>query len=435
MSPAAAPVARDASLEQLAERLRDARSRTLAVLDEIDVQRLPVPYLTEVNPFDWEAGHVAWFQEWFTLRQPLGRDPFDASFDELLDSARVGHERRWSQRRITPPELRRYLESSRDSLLEELDRPDPQPAWLWLVQLAIAHEDMHAEAFAMMRQLLGLSAPRSGRDPAARPARAPLVEGDITVAGGPFLLGAPDDGRFAHDNERGAHEIEIAPFAIARRPVTQAELAAFVDGGGYECRELWSDEGWSWRLASGASHPVFWRRSGRDGWQRRHFDAWLPIEERLPAVHVNAHEAEAWCRWAERRLPSEAEWEAAASLDGAAKLDRPWRDASITPLPANLDGRLGDVAPVDAFPEGDAPSGCRQMLGNCWEWTASPFEPYPGFRPDPYAEYSEPWFGTRRVLRGGSWATRSRTVRATWRNFQTPNRRDPFAGFRSCAID
>lgn len=205
-----------------------------------------------------------------------------------------------------------------------------------------------------------------------------------------------------------------------RRLLTQGEFASFVDDGGYQTRALWSDAGWAWRAEVGAAHPIWWRRDGAGDWQCRAFDRWVQIDAQpyRPMIHVNAHEAEAWCRWAGRRLPSEAEWEVAAR--GA-------------PIAGNLG--LGDTADVGAFGDLDSRWGCRQMIGNVWAWTATAFGPYIGFVADPYKEYSEPWFGDHRVLRGGCFVTQQRLLRPTWRNFYTPDRRDVWAGFRTCAID
>jgi iron(II)-dependent oxidoreductase len=178
--------------------------------------------------------------------------------------------------------------------------------------------------------------------------------------------------------------------------------------------------------------PVYWE-SGPGGWSVRHFDHVMPLESDLPVIHVNWYEAEAYCNWAKRRLPTEAEWELAASgLDRKRRL--PWGDQPATPETANLDGFRIGCSPVSALPAGDSVFGCRQMIGNVWEWTATDFLPYPGFTIDPYKEYSAPWFGAeRKVLRGGCWATRSRLIRNTWRNYFTRERRDIFSGFRTCA--
>jgi iron(II)-dependent oxidoreductase len=296
--------------------------------------------------------------------------------------------------------------------------------------LTLFHEDMHDEAFTWTRQTLGYPAPPLPRGPAGSVGGGPWP-GDAEAPGGRYRIGAAGGEPFIFDNEKWAHEVEVAPFAIAKAPVTNAEFRAFVEDGGYRRRELWDDEGWAWRVGAGADHPVYWRRDG-GAWAAREFDRWRPLAPDRPVVHVNFFEAGAWCRWAGRRLPSEPEWEAAAA--GIERRRFPWGDASPTGAHANLDGgRLG-CADVGAFPEGDSAIGCRQMIGNVWEWTASPFAPYPGFSPDPYADYSVPWFHTHRVMRGGSWATRSRVVWNTWRNFALPHRRDLFTGFRTCAI-
>jgi iron(II)-dependent oxidoreductase len=267
------------------------------------------------------------------------------------------------------------------------------------------------------------------------------LPGDVALPGGTFALGSTREAPFVFDNEKWAHPVEIAPFAIARAAVTQSDFAAFVEDGGYQHAELWSEAGWQWRTAAGAERPVYWRRQGAS-WERRDFDRWMPLEPHRPVIHVSWHEAQAYCRWARRRLPTEAEWEAAASLEpdpegrgfADAKRRFPWGDAAPTPERANLDARAGGCVDVGALPGGDSAFGCRQMIGNVWEWTASDFLPYPGFVPDMYADYSEPWFRTHKVLRGGCWVTRARLLRNTWRNFYPADRRDAWAGFRTCAL-
>jgi iron(II)-dependent oxidoreductase len=161
-----------------------------------------------------------------------------------------------------------------------------------------------------------------------------------------------------------------------------------------------------------------------------------PLEPWHPVVHVNWYEAQAYCRWAGRRLPTEAEWEMAAALEPATGRKRrfPWGDEPPTPAHANLDFRAGGTIDVRALPEGDSPVGCRQMIGNIWEWVDDTFQPYPGFECDPYKEYSQPYFGQRKVLRGGGWTTRSRLIRSTWRNFYMRHRRNIVAGFRTVAV-
>ncbi|MFQ5766842.1 MAG: SUMF1/EgtB/PvdO family nonheme iron enzyme, partial [Acidobacteriota bacterium] len=208
--------------------------------------------------------------------------------------------------------------------------------------------------------------------------------------------------------------------------------------------EFWSRAGWDWLCRAGAQHPVYWRKASRGVWLCREFGQWTPLDENRPVIHVNWFEAAAYCRWAGRRLPTEAEWEWAAaasfastrgdSRQEAPRTPYPWGEDPPTPVRANLDGASGGTVPVSALAAGDSRLGCRQLMGNVWEWTSSDFLPYPGFSRDPYKDYSQPWFGTHKVLRGGCWLTRSRLIHNLFRNFYTPDRRDVMAGFRTCAV-
>ncbi len=448
MSPRAAPFDRPASPERLASWIEDARRRTLGLVEDLSAEQMLGPHLSTVNPLLWEIGHLAWFQERWTLRDLLGREPVRPDGDALYDSSAVPHDTRWDLPLPTREETYLYLWTVKERLLEALADPaavDPPGALAYRAAYTTFHEDMHGEAFLYARQTLAYPAPSlDGAAPEAIEA-GPLT-GDVDVPGGTFLLGADPEAPFVFDNEKWAHPVSVAPFRIARAPVTQVEMAAFVADGGYRREELWSPEGWRWRREIGAEHPVYWRRDG-DGWLRRDFDRWVPLEPHRPVIHVSAHEAEAYCRWAGRRLPTEAEWEAAASAAtapeaaGGGKRTYPWspsqRWGEEPPAPevANLDGLRMGCVDVAALPAGDSACGCRQMLGNVWEWTASAFEPYPGFTPDMYRDYSAPWFGDHRVLRGGAWPTRGRMLRTTWRNYYTPDRRDVWAGFRTCALE
>jgi iron(II)-dependent oxidoreductase len=262
----------------------------------------------------------------------------------------------------------------------------------------------------------------------------------VEIPGGTFWPGARPVESVAFDNEKWAHPVELAPFRIARAAVTNSEFSEFVDDRGYHRGKLWCDAGWAWRQARNAEHPVYWLGK-RDGvWMARNYREPQPLAPDAPVVFVNWFEASAWCRWAGRRLPSEAEWEAAAI--GEATGDRlsgnrrrwPWGDAPPTAARANLDFAFDGPVDVADLAEGDSAFGCRQMIGNVWEWTSSDFLPFAGFEADPYKDYSQPWFGSRKVLRGGCWATSARIARPTYRNFFTPDRNDVFAGFRSCAV-
>ncbi|HME90063.1 MAG TPA: selenoneine synthase SenA [Myxococcaceae bacterium] len=424
---------------QLGAMVKDARQRTVALVADLNGDQLFGPKLATVNPLLWEIGHVGWFQERWVLRHALGRQPLRENGDALYDSSTVPHDTRWDLPLPSRAETVDYLGRVRELVLSVIANPEESRAADYFLRLSIAHEDMHDEAFVITRQTLGFPRPEPLGTAGAPPDGGPL-EGDARVTGGPFMLGAfAGEEPFIHDNEKWAHPIEVRSFAMARAPVTQSQFADFLSAGGYRRRAWWSDEGWRWRESTGAEHPVYWRR-GERGWERREFDRWLPLEPHRPVIHVNWYEAEAFCRFAGRRLPSEAEWEVAAagSPAGGGALSRgkrrfPWGDEAPSANRANLDGGWLGCTDVGALEDGDSAFGLRQMIGNVWEWTATTFDAYPGFSADPYKDYSEPWFGTHKVLRGGCWVTRGRLIRNTWRNFYTPERRDILAGFRTCA--
>ncbi|MBI1903156.1 MAG: ergothioneine biosynthesis protein EgtB [Planctomycetia bacterium] len=432
---------------QLVDWVRDARQRTFELVADLSDDQLIGPRLPTVNPLLWEIGHVAWFQEKWVLRHAAKHAPIRPDADALYDSSAVAHDARWDLPLPGREETLRYLTEVRDRVLERLEQREPGPQDVYFTLLSVFHQDMHTEAFTYTRQTLGYQAPqlhlaRLAADDDRGPTPAPCPRGDAEIPGGAFALGAACDEPFVFDNEKWAHAVAVRPFAIARTPVTQAEFAAFVEDGGYTQARFWSEQGWRWRQEADADHPIYWQRESAGRWQRRDFERFVLLEASRPVVHVNWYEADAYCRWAGRRLPSESEWEVAAAGEpdpsgrDLAPIKRrfPWGEAFPTPRRAHLDWHKLGCVDVDALAEGDSAFGCRQMIGNVWEWTADDFLPYPAFTADPYREYSEPWFGSHKVLRGGGWATRSRLIRNTWRNFYHPDRRDVWAGFRTCAL-
>jgi iron(II)-dependent oxidoreductase len=421
----------------LRELIHAARARTLAFANGLKADQWLGPYLKTVNPPLWEIGHLAWFQEYWCLRfhpdTTLATSMLEGA-DGLYNSAIVAHDKRWN---LALPSIDRtlaYLRDVLDAVLVRLEREGATEHLRYFVQLAVFHEEMHNEAFYYTCQTHGYAIKYIQQKQIVT--SEPCL-GDTSLSGGRFWLGAqPFDG-FVFDNEKWAHEIDVQPFRMARTAVTNAEFAAFVEDAGYTRRELWSDPGWRWHTEIGATMPCYWSKHGAS-WFARCFDQTLPIASNAAVIHVNWYEAEAYCKWAQRRLPTEAEWEfAAATVPGnpSSKRRYPWGDTAPTVEHANLFGVAAEAVDVAALPAGDSAWGVRQMLGNVWEWTADWFSPYPGFVADPYKEYSEPWFGDHKVLRGGCHATRACLLRNTWRNFYTPDRRDVLAGFRTCALD
>ena len=427
---------------ELATCISDTTQRALDLVADLSDEQLLGPRLPIVNPLHWEIGHLAWFQERWVLRHVLGRPPIRADGDSLYDSSAIAHDLRWDLPLPSRQESLAYVEVVRDAILDCLRSGKLSDDLRYFNLLAIFHTDMHNEAFTYTRQTLGYPRPRLGGVPDGSLSAngGPLPE-DAEIPGGSFLQGATPEEPFVFDNEKWAHPVEVQRFAIARAATTQAELAAFVEAGGYRRPELWSPEGWRWRESVGAEHPLYWQREAGH-WLRRDFDRWVSLEPHRPVLHVNWYEADAYCRWAGRRLPTEVEWEVAASAEpgpagGLSRRKRrfPWGDDLPTSDRTNLDWRAMGCVEVGALPAGDSAFGCRQMIGNVWEWTGSDFLAYPGFAADPYKDYSEPWFRTHKVLRGGCWTTRSRLLRNTWRNFYKPDRRDVWAGFRTCRLD
>ncbi len=284
--------------------LRDSRVRLRWLVDDLSDEQLLVPHLDIVNPILWEIGHVAWFQEKWTLRHLARRSPLRPDADELYDSADVHHDRRWDLPLPSRAETLAYLEAVLDAICARLETREIDENDRYFHRLVTFHEDMHGEALVYTRQTLGYEAPRVRQKHAIAGGPCP---GDVYVPGGTFELGARRDRPFVFDNEKWAHPVAVAPFQIARAPVTQAEFAMFVDAGGYRRDEWWSEAGRRWRDSVRAEHPLHWRIDAPGRWLRMHYDALVPLAEHQPVIHVSWHEAQAYCAFANRRLPTEAE--------------------------------------------------------------------------------------------------------------------------------
>lgn len=411
--------------------LAETRTRTLALVAHLDDATLERVHSPLMSPLVWDLGHIAAFEDlWLAHRcggQPLLRPDLAQVYD-AFETPRAD--------RGELPYLRRgdalaYLAAVRERTLEIAAARGLGDGVLH--ELVLRHEQQHTETMLQTMQLAHLPAPPDRVAPPSAPAERWSGLELVEVPAGPCTLGAGDDG-FAYDNERPRHAVELPAFRIGRTPVTNATWLTFAEGGGYERREWWSDEGWAWKEEHDICRPGGWTADGRE-WR---MDRCEPLDPDSPVVHVSWFEADAFARAHEARLPSEAEWEKAATWDQEAQtaVASPWGDATdeaAADARANVDQRAYGTAPAGAYAAGTSPAGCRGMVGDVWEWTASRFHGYPGFIAYPYREYSEVFFGgDYRVLRGGSWATRARVATPTFRNWDHPQRRQIFSGLRIC---
>lgn len=396
---------RKAGPDWLSLALMDARNHTLrwiGIFEQALAERQwQVPLLAEVNPPLWELGHVGWFQEaWIARNVQRSRgtaaDPHAPRLasiaphaDRWYDSSHVPHDSRWT---LDLPDLqatKQYLADSIEITLDMLAGAEADDASLYFYRLALFHEDMHGEAFAITAQTLGID---PGDAPLITPPQTLAQRDPLVFPATRWTLGS-DDAGFVFDNELAPHEVRVPEFEIDAQAVTWSQYGEFVEDGGYDDAQWWTPDGWAWLQHAGRRTPRHVEQM-RQGVLMQRFGSTTRIPLGQAVVHVNAHEAQAWCRWAGRRLPTEVEWEVAAHQG------------------ATRGFRWGDV----------------------WEWTASRFRPYPGFQPHPYRDYSQPWFDTHRVVRGASGATVGRLRDPKFRNFYHPERDDLFVGFRSCAL-
>ena len=432
-----APVDDSLLREEIASLLIAARTRTSGLTDCVDEPDLVHQHSPLMSPLVWDLAHVANQEELWLLRNVGGRDPMHPEIDPLYDAFEHPRATRPTLPLLPPAEARRYASDVRGRVLDLLERVSFTGGRLvdrgFAFGMIAQHEQQHAETMLATHQLRAgrpvLSAP-----PPAQPAGDILrLKKEVLVAGGPFTMGTSTE-PWALDNERPAHVVDVASFYLDTTPVTNASYQEFIAAGGYEEPRWWTPEGWEYRQRASLSAPLFWQRDVAGQWLRRRFGVTEPVPAAEPVLHVCWYEADAYARWAGRRLPTEAEWEKAARHDPVSSRSRryPWGDEDPTAELANLGQRHLQPAPAGSYPAGAAPSGARQLIGDVWEWTASDFLPYPGFSAWPYKEYSEVFFGPEyKVLRGGAFSADQVACRGTFRNWDYPIRRQIFSGFRT----
>ncbi|GAB3574718.1 ergothioneine biosynthesis protein EgtB [Amycolatopsis endophytica] len=420
-----------------AEALERARARSTALTDAVDDGDLVRQHSKLMSPLVWDLAHIGSQEELWLVRDVGGREPLRPDIDDLYDAFQHSRASRPSLPLLGPAQARAYVAEVRAKAFDVLDhapmagRPLTEAGFAF--GMITQHEQQHDETMLATHQL------RRGdpvlHAPQPPPRRSGPLPDEVFVPAGAFVMGTSLE-PWALDNERPAHAVEVDAFFLDTLPVTNGAYVEFLDAGGYARREFWSEAGWDYLREHDITAPRFWRREP-EGWWRVRFGVHEPVPAGQPVVHVSYFEAEAYAKWAGKRLPTEAEWEKAARFDPATGESRryPWGNEEPTPEHANLGQRHLSPAAAGAYPKGASAVGAHQLIGDVWEWTSTDFAGYPGFRAFPYREYSEVFFGPEyKVLRGGSFGTDAAAVRGTFRNWDYPIRRQIFSGFR-CARD
>ncbi|MYV88938.1 ergothioneine biosynthesis protein EgtB [Streptomyces sp. SID1034] len=418
--------------------LTAARARTGTLTSSVDDHELTAQHSPLMSPLVWDLAHIGNQEEQWLLRAVAGQDAIRPEIDSLYDAFEHPRAARPTLPLLAPTEARRYAADVRGRALDVLEstplRGGPLTDAAFAFGMIAQHEQQHDETMLITHQLR--SGPAALTAPEPPPGTTEGLPSEVLVPGGPFTMGTSTE-PWALDNERPAHHRVVSSFHLDTTPVTCGAYLRFIEDGGYREERWWDPAGWTMVREHDLSAPLFWRQEGGQ-WLRRRFGVTEPVPLDEPVLHVSWYEADAYARWAGRRLPTEAEWEKAARHDPVSGRSRryPWGDADPTAAHANLGQTHLRPAPAGAYPEGRSPLGIRQLMGDVWEWTSSDFLPYPGFVAFPYREYSEVFFGPgHKVLRGGAFSVDEVACRGTFRNWDLPVRRQIFAGFRTARDD
>lgn len=418
--------------------LRSVRTQTLQLFDfatsEQVLQTEPMPGF---RPLLWHLAHIGVYQNYWVLQRCAGQSSINPAYDVHFDPIKTPRE----EAKVLPTraEIEDYLSETLrrvEQFLESSHLQSPsgdsglRPGYA--LDLVLEHEMQHQETIAFVLQSLPYASKKSG--PAPRDGKRAAPPREILVPAVRASIGGAEHS-FVYDNELARYPIDLKSFFIDRDLTTNREYAEFVAAGGYRQRELWSEDGWQWKESAGIDAPLYW--SGEPSWNERGFFSQTALRHDAPVTGISWYEGEAYAAFRDKRLPSEEEWEIAASWDPASGLMRrfPWGDE---PADGRRDGSVRawwGTTPVGTFPENGSALGLHDVIGNVWQWTSSEFRGYPGFAAFPYPEYSQAWFdGDHRVSRGGSWFTDAALARTSFRNFYRRQFRPAFIGVR-CARD
>lgn len=426
-------------VESLLDYYNTVRSATTDICKPLEIEDYVIQTDVFMSPPRWHLGHTTWFFE-MVLQEHLPHytvfnEKFLFFFNSYYDGfgKRIDRHKRGSFSRPTVAQVYEYRNAIDTRMREFLAKIDMHPAQgevERLVRLGLEHEIQHQELLVYDIKHLLCDAYNPVH---IRPAPVGVqCDGEVQVGGGLFRLGYSGSD-FAYDNEMPEHTVYVQPYAIDKRVVTNAEYIAFIRDGGYSNYRWWFSEAWATVQKKQWEAPLYWEQ--HDGvWLLRDYRGLRTLPQNEPVTHVSYYEAAAYAKWAGKRLPTEAEWEKAACWNPATERKQayPWGDGTPEEQHANLfENKLWGVAPVGAYPAGESPLGCQQMIGDVWEWTSSDYVPYPGFAPQ-FDEYNDKWFVNQKVLRGGSFATPRLHIRSTYRNFFHPDERWMISGFR-CA--
>jgi ergothioneine biosynthesis protein EgtB len=446
-------VAADSYSRTVAELYQSVRARTLEIVAPLEIEDYVIQTAEYMSPPRWHIGHTSWFFETVLQKyQPEYKtysDDFLFYFNSYYEGfgARIERPKRGTRSRPTVAETKKYrahIDEQMARFLEQVSHRDDAETVLSIVRLGLEHEMQHQELLVYdIKHLLcdQFDAPIS-----LAPSSVETVTCMAEIEGGLFELGyeanedlragAPAFPVFAWDNEKPAHKVFLEDFQVDRAPVSNGEYLEFIRAGGYQDFRWWHSAGWEKVNTEHWQAPLYWEQHD-DEWMIRDFGGLHGVSDRAnePVSHVSFLEASAYAKWAGKRLPTEAEWEKAATISShGAKQIFPWGNQPPDKERANLfENGLWSVAPLGAFPDGQNIYGCQQMIGDVWEWTTSDYTPYPGFKSE-FDEYNDKWFVGQKVLRGGSFATPRIHIRSTYRNFFYPHERWMISGFR-CAKD